>query len=114
MNVNGILPVNAICSHAVKPRIANAAGLVSSGTVVKADVNIQKEVKKMNKNLLRSIMVLNYDNNKDLAEYLGISTSTLSCKMNETNGAEFNQSEIRKIKTRYELTPDQIDQIFFS
>ena len=114
MNVNGILPVNAICSHAVKPRIANAAGLVSSGTVVKAGVNIQKEVKEMNKNMLRSVMVLNGDNNTDLAEYLGISTSTLSCKMNETNGAEFNQSEIRKIKTRYKLTPEQVDQIFFT
>lgn len=67
----------------------------------------------MNKNMLRSIMVLHGDTNTDLAEHLGISTSTLSCKMNETNGAEFNQTEIRIIKNRYDLTPEQVVQIFF-
>lgn len=68
----------------------------------------------MNKNMLKSVMVLHSDTQETLAEYLGISAPTLSLKINETNGAEFNQSEIRKIKTRYKLTPDQIDQIFFS
>lgn len=67
----------------------------------------------MNKNLLRSVMVLHNDTNITLAEYLGISDSTLSLKMNETNGAEFTQGEIKKIIQRYNLTAEQTLQIFF-
>lgn len=68
----------------------------------------------MNKNLLRSIMVLHEDTNGSLADYLNITQNRLSAKMNEWNGAEFTQSEIRKIKERYSLTPEQVDQIFFA
>lgn len=68
----------------------------------------------MNKNLLRSVMVLHNDTNITLAEYLGISDSTLSLKMNETNGAEFTQGEIKKIIQRYNLTAEQTLQIFFN
>ena len=67
----------------------------------------------MNKNLLRSIMVLHDDTNAKLAEYLGISENRLSAKINEWKGAEFTQSEIRKIKERYNLTPAQVNDIFF-
>lgn len=67
----------------------------------------------MNKGLLRSIMVLNGDTNKDLADCLGISEQSVSAKLNE-NGSEFKQSEIARIKARYNLTSDQIDQIFFA
>lgn len=68
----------------------------------------------MNKNLLKSIMVLHDDTNITLAEYLGISDSTLSMKMNEIKGAEFTQGEIRKIITRYNLTGEQVLNIFFN
>lgn len=68
----------------------------------------------MNKNLLRSVMVLHDDTNITLAEYLGTSDSTLSLKMNETNGAEFTQGEIKKIIQRYNLTAEQTLQIFFN
>lgn len=68
----------------------------------------------MNKNMLRSVMVLHDDTNITLAEYLGISDSTLSLKMNETNGAEFTQGEIKKIIQRYNLTAEQTLQIFFN
>lgn len=68
----------------------------------------------MNKNLLRSVMVLHNDTNITLAEYLGISDSTLSLKINETNGAEFTQGEIKKIIQRYNLTAEQTLQIFFN
>ena len=68
----------------------------------------------MNKNMLRSVMVLHDDTNITLAEYLGISDSTLSLKMNETNGAEFTQGEIKKIIKRYDLTAEQTLQIFFN
>lgn len=75
---------------------------------------MKRTVKKLNKNMLRSVMVLHDDTNITLAEYLGISDSTLSLKMNETNGAEFTQGEIKKIIKRYDLTAEQTLQIFFN
>ena len=67
----------------------------------------------MNKELLRSIMVLFGDTNKELADYLGISEQSVCNKSNE-NGTEFKLREIRLIKRRYGLTEDQVDQIFFA
>lgn len=67
----------------------------------------------MKKELLRSIMVLHGDTNKDLADYLGISEQSVSNKINE-NGTEFKQGEIARIKARYNLTSDQVDRIFFA
>lgn len=67
----------------------------------------------MRKELLRSIMVLHGDTNKDLADYLGITEQSVSNKINE-NGTEFKQGEIRLIRTRYSLTSDQVDRIFFA
>lgn len=67
----------------------------------------------MNKALLRSVMALHGDTNKDLADYLGISEQSLSKKINE-NDTEFKQGEIKRIKIRYNLTADQIDLIFFA
>lgn len=67
----------------------------------------------MKKEMLRSIMVLHGDTNKDLADYLGISEQSVSNKINE-NGTEFKQGEIAKIKSRYNLTSDQVDRIFFA
>ena len=71
-------------------------------------------VKTLNKNMLKSVMVLHGDIQETLAEYLGISATTLSLKMNETNGAEFTQGEIKKIILRYDLTAEQTMKIFFS
>ena len=67
----------------------------------------------MKKELLRSIMVLHGDTNKDLADYLGITEQSVSNKINE-NGTEFKQGEIRRIKARYNLTSEQVDLIFFA
>ena len=67
----------------------------------------------MNKELLRSVMVLNGDTNKTLAVFLGITEQSVSNKINE-NGTEFKKGEIAKIKERYNLTCDQIDRIFFA
>jgi predicted transcriptional regulator len=67
----------------------------------------------MKKELLRSIMVLHGDTNKDLADYLGITEQSVSNKINE-NGTEFKQGEIRRIRTRYNLTSEQVDRIFFA
>ena len=67
----------------------------------------------MNKELLRSIMVLHGDTNKDLGDYLGISEQSVCNKINE-NGTEFKLREIKLIKRRYGLTADQVDLIFFA
>jgi hypothetical protein len=66
----------------------------------------------MNTKLMRSVMVLHGDTNASLAEYLGITEQSVCNKINE-NGTEFKQSEIAKIKTRYNLDSDMVDRIFF-
>ena len=67
----------------------------------------------MNLNELNACMALFGDTNLRLAEAIGISPQRLSAKRNETRGAEFTQSEIAIIKRRYNLTPEQVDSIFF-
>lgn len=66
----------------------------------------------MNKAKLRSVMALHGDTNKDVAELLGISEQSFSSKINE-NGTEFKQGEIIKIKDKYNLSPAEVDSIFF-
>ena len=68
----------------------------------------------MNTNLLRSKMVLFGDTNNDLANAISISPQRFSAKLNETNGAEFTQSEIEKIRNRYKLTDEDVINIFFA
>lgn len=67
----------------------------------------------MNKELFKSIMVLNGDTLKTLSKVLNISEQSLSCKINE-KGTEFKQGEIVKIKNHYNLTPEQVESIFFA
>ena len=66
----------------------------------------------MNKAMMKSVMVLNGDTNAILAGVIGISPQTFSAKINE-NGGEFTQSEITKIRERYNLSPEEVDDIFF-
>ena len=67
----------------------------------------------MNSNLLKSVMVLHGDTISSLAKYLGITEQSLSNKIKE-NGTEFKQGEMAKIRDRYDLTAEQITQIFFA
>lgn len=67
----------------------------------------------MNSKLFKSIMVLHNDTNKTLAEFLNVSEQTICNKINE-NGTEFKQGEIAKIVERYNLTAEQITEIFFN
>lgn len=67
----------------------------------------------MNKNLLRGIMALHGDTNKDLAACIDKSETSVLNKINE-KGTEFTQGEIKKIRDRYNLTADQVEAIFFS
>ena len=66
----------------------------------------------MKKNLLAAKMKIYGDIQSNLAEAIGISTQTFNKKLNGTDGAEFSESEIRKIKKRYNLTPEELDEIF--
>ena len=68
----------------------------------------------MKKNELEAEMKRHGDTGGDLAEYLGIARSTFSAKLNETNGAEFTQSEMTKIKVRYDLSAEALVAIFFA
>jgi len=77
----------------------------------------KKDTKKvgdnLNKNKLESKMKLFGDTGTSLSKYLGMARSTFSSKINETNGAEFNQGEIAMIRKKYELTPLEVVEIFF-
>lgn len=68
----------------------------------------------MNKNLLESEMKAYGDTGTALAAFLGIARSTFSAKLNETNGAEFTQGEIYRIKMKYNLSAEKINEIFFA
>ena len=68
----------------------------------------------MDKKLFKSKMVLFGDTLVKLSAAIGISRSRLCAKINESNGAEFSQSEITKIKYRYKLTSDEVNAIFFA
>lgn len=67
----------------------------------------------MNRSLLKSIMALHNDTVRELAEFLGITPNSVSNKINE-NGTEFKQGEIAMIKERYNLSADQVDEIFLA
>ena len=68
----------------------------------------------MNTVLLKPKMVLFGDTNMTLGKALNIAYQTVSAKINNTNGAEFTQGEIKTIKQRYNLTATEIDEIFFN
>lgn len=57
-------------------------------------------------------MALYEDSLETLAKYLGVTRQTLSQKIDGT--AEFKRNEIEKIIVRYELTPEETREIFFS
>ena len=65
----------------------------------------------MKKNVFRSIMALHNDTQKDIADALGITEQTVSDKINGLS--EFKAGEIKLLIARYDLTPIQVDDIFF-
>lgn len=74
---------------------------------------MRKETKKdMNKNRLKSLIILYDGTQKNLAQAIGISQSRLNAKINEKN-AEFTQKEIKMIADRYGLSASDISEIFF-
>lgn len=65
----------------------------------------------MNKNAFKSVMVLHGDTQKTVADALGVSEQTVGDKINGVS--DFKTSEIKILINRYNLTPDQVDEIFF-
>lgn len=57
-------------------------------------------------------MALNGDNQVRLAEALNITKNAMCLKLQEKN--DFKRSEIEIIAKRYELTSDEIKEIFFN
>lgn len=67
----------------------------------------------MNTNKLRAKMALYGDTGNTLSEAINLSAQRFSAKLNDNN-AEFTQGEIQAIKDRYNLTADEVDEIFFN
>ena len=65
----------------------------------------------MNKKAFKSVMVYHGDTQKDIAAALKISEQTVGEKLNGVS--DFKQSEIKIIIDRYNLTPVEVDEIFF-
>ena len=61
---------------------------------------------------LLGIIKYHNDTSEDLMKYLNISSSSFYNKINKK--FDFTRGEIQKIKERYNLTAEQIDDIFFN
>lgn len=68
----------------------------------------------MDKEKLRSIIVLHGDNQNKLSFFIGITPQSFSSKINESKGSEFTQTEIGLIKKKYNLSAKEVDDIFFN
>lgn len=66
----------------------------------------------MDKKLFESKRTLFGDTQESLAAYLGKTVQTVNAKING-NGT-WDQDEIRMIKNRYQLTPEEVTDIFLS
>ena len=67
----------------------------------------------VDKNALRAKMAEHGETYEDLAKVIGCTVPTISDKINEKTGNGFTQPEIKEIKKHYNLTPEDIDRIFF-
>ena len=65
----------------------------------------------MNASLMKSYIVKNNDTQERLAASLGIALATLNAKIN--GKSSFRQTEIAAIKSRYHMTADEVDYVFF-
>lgn len=66
----------------------------------------------MNKGEFRKAMIDNGDNQKTVAAALGLAQSALSNRLN--GKVDFRMEEIKLIRDRFKLTPEQTITIFFN
>lgn len=62
------------------------------------------------KEKLKEVIKKNNDTMEDLANYLDIAYQTFSKKMN--GHVDFNRVEIKKIRARYNMTPEEVVDVF--
>lgn len=68
----------------------------------------------MNANLLKGVIRSHGKTQQDVSREIGMSLSRFNAKINNYGGAEFSLSEVRSLKSLLELSPDQIETIFFA
>lgn len=68
----------------------------------------------MNANLLRGELARNGYTQAETAAAVGLSLSRFNAKLNKYNGAEFSLGEVKAFKRLFNLSPEQIDDIFFN
>lgn len=66
----------------------------------------------LDKNELKAAMARYGDRQENLATTLGLTASGLSVKINGT--VDFKRNEIELIMLRYNLTPEEVQRIFFA
>jgi DNA-binding transcriptional regulator YiaG len=67
----------------------------------------------MNTSKLLGVLRENSDTQAKLADAIGVSVQRLNSKIHAKDGADFTANEIRAIKDRYNLSAEDIDEIFF-
>lgn len=67
----------------------------------------------MNSLLFKSYMRKHVETQATLAKKLGLSLSRLNAKINNTNGADFTRPEIFEVVCLWQLTAEELQQIFF-
>lgn len=65
----------------------------------------------INTKMLKAKMILNNDDAKNVSNAMNISTATFSAKLN--NKQEFKTGEIEVLINRYNLTSEEVMEIFF-
>lgn len=68
----------------------------------------------MNANLLKGEIKAKGMTQADISREIGVSLSRFNAKLNNFRGAEFSLSEVRSMKHLLNLSPSQVDVIFFS
>ena len=68
----------------------------------------------MNRDMLKGEIRAKAMTQGDVAKGIGVSLSSFNAKLNETYGAEFSVGEVRSIKDLLQLSPEKVDQIFFT
>lgn len=68
----------------------------------------------MQANMLKGKLTESGMTQEQAANRIGISLSRFNAKLNETRGAEFSLGEVLAMKNILNLSPEQVDQIFFT
>lgn len=64
--------------------------------------------------LLKRYISFHDGTQSQLAKAMGISLSRLNAKINETQDAEFNPTEVAFIRNRYGFSDEETDKIFYT